>query len=98
MKNEVLDFIKSQYKAMEKDITPEELNPIKEYMVKSFTESKEKNGAWLGAILGYQTNGVDTFNNNIETMNSITVQDVMNFMKALNAQGNYRVLTLDPAK
>ncbi|WP_303037008.1 pitrilysin family protein [uncultured Duncaniella sp.] len=98
MKNEVLDFIKSQYKAMEKDITPEELNPIKEYMVKSFTESKEKNGAWLGAILGYQTNGVDTFNNNIETMNSITVQDVMNFMKVLNAQGNYRVLTLDPAK
>ena len=98
MKKEVLDFIKSQYKAMESDVTAEELNPIKEYMVKSFTEAKEKNGPWLGAIVGYLINGVDTFNNNIETVNSITVQDVMDFMKALNAQGNYRTLTLDPAK
>lgn len=98
MKKEVLDFIKGQYKAMESDVTAEELNPIKEYMVKSFTESKEKNGAWMGALSGYEINGVDTFNTNIDTVNAITVQDVMDFMKALNGQGNYKVLTLDPAK
>lgn len=97
MKDQVLDFIHSQFKAMETDVTAEELNPIKEYMVKNFTEAKEKNGPWLGALSGYATNGVDTFNNNIETVNSITIDDVMNYMKALNAQGNYRTIILDPA-
>ncbi len=98
MKEEVLDFIKGQFKAMESDVTAEELNPIKEFMVKSFTENKEKNGAWLNAILGTLINGVDTFNGNVDTMNKITINDVMNFMKAMNSQGNYRVLILDPSK
>ncbi len=98
MKKEVLDYIHSQFKAMESDVTAEELNPIKEYMAKSYTESKERNGAWLGALTGYNINGVDTFNGNIDVLNSITIDDVMNFMKALNAQGNYRTITLDPAE
>ncbi len=33
---------------------------------------------------------------NEESMNSITVDDVKNFMKNLNGQGNYRVVILDP--
>jgi len=97
MKQEVLDFIHSQFKAMETDVTADELNPIKEYMAKSFTEAKERNGVWLGALTGYGINGVDTFNGNVEVLNSITVNDVMDFMKKLNAQGNYRTITLDPA-
>lgn len=97
MKQEVLDYIRSQFKAMESDVTADELNPIKEYMVKSFTEAKERNGVWLSALTGYGINGVDTFNGNIEVLNSITVDDVMSFMKALNAQGNYRTISLDPA-
>ncbi len=96
MKEEVLTFIKGQFKDMETNVTPEELNPIKEYMVKSYTEDKEKNRPWLTGIAGFQLNGVDTFNGNIDSMNSITVNDVMDFMKALNAQNNYRVVILDP--
>lgn len=98
MKKEVLDYIHGQFKAMESDITAEELNPIKEYMAKSFTEAKERNAVWMSALTGYGLNGVDTFNGNVEVLNSITVKDVMDFMKALNAQGNYRTITLDPAK
>lgn len=97
MKQEVLDYIRGQFKSMESDVTADELNPIKEYMAKSFTEAKERNGVWLGALTGYGINGVDTFNGNVEVLNSITVDDIMNFMKALNAQGNYRTITLDPA-
>ncbi|WP_289753330.1 M16 family metallopeptidase [uncultured Duncaniella sp.] len=98
MKDEVLPFIKGEFKAMETNVTPDELNPIKEYMVKVFTENREKNPAWRSAILGTLANGVDTFNGNVDTVNSITVQDVMDFMKALNAQNNYRVVILDPEK
>lgn len=98
MKDEVLPFIKGEFKAMETNVTPDELNPIKEYMAKVFTENREKNPAWRSAILGTLANGVDTFNGNVDTVNSITVQDVMDFMKALNAQNNYRVVILDPEK
>ena len=98
MKDEVLPFIKGEFKAMETNVTPDELNPIKEYMVKVFTEYIEKNPAWRSAILGTLANGVDTFNGNVDTVNSITVQDVMDFMKALNAQNNYRVVILAPEK
>lgn len=98
MKEEVLSFIKGQFKEMESNVTAAELNPAKEYMVKAFTANKELNGPWLSAIVGTLSNGVDTFNGNVDTVSSITPQDVMDFMKALNAQGNYRVLILDPAK
>lgn len=98
MKEEVLSHIKGQFEAMGSNITAEELNPIKEYMVKVFTESKEKNSPWLQALRSTLVNGVDTFNGNVEIMNSITTQDVMDFMKNLNAQGNYRVVILDPAQ
>ncbi len=75
----------------------EELAPVKEYMVKNYTEGRELNGSWLSAIGGYLMNGVNTMDGNIEMMNSLTVDDVMNYMKKLNAAGNYRVIVLDPA-
>lgn len=96
MKAEVLDFIKGQFKDMETNVTADELNPVKEYMVKAFTENKEKNRPWLNGMSHEISTGTDTFNGNIESMNSITTQDVMDFMKALNAQDNYRIIILDP--
>lgn len=96
MKQQVLDYIYGQFKAMENDVTPEELNPAKEYMVKSFTEQKEKNNPWLNAITGWYTNGVDTFNGNIDVLNAITVDDVKAYMKALNSDGDMRTVILEP--
>ena len=76
----------------------EELGKVKEFMVKSAIEAKEKNNSWLNNIVGFELNGVDTFNQAIETINAITVADVQKFMKEFNAQNNYRVVVLDPAK
>ena len=96
MKAEVLDYIKGQFKDMETNVSDDELNPVKEYMVKSYTENKEKNRPWLNGLSHEAATGTDTFNGNIESMNAITTQDVKDYMKALNAQGNYRVIILDP--
>ena len=98
LKDKVLGMIKNEFVDMESNISEEELNKVKEFMIKSATEAKEKNGSWLNGIAGFQLNGVDTFNEAIETINSITVEDVENFMKEFNAQGNYRVVVLDPAQ
>lgn len=96
MKQEVLDFIAAEIDRMKGNVTQEELNKVVEYMVKSANESKEKNGAWLGAINGWVQNGADTFNGNVEVLQSITIADVQQFLADLMAQGNYAVVVLDP--
>ncbi|MCD8312880.1 MAG: insulinase family protein, partial [Bacteroidales bacterium] len=96
MKDKVLEIIAGEIKGMESNVTQEELNTVKEYLVKSFNASLEKNRDWLSAITGYQINGVDTFNPSLEIIQSITVDDVQRFMSDLNAQGNYRVVILSP--
>ncbi|MDE5786325.1 MAG: insulinase family protein, partial [Duncaniella sp.] len=98
MKQEVLDFIANEFKAMETGITPDEIAPAKEYMAKSYAESLEKNGPWLSAISSFQLNGVDSFNERAAVLETITVDDVMNYMRQLNSQNQYQVIILDPAE
>lgn len=98
LKEKVLGMIKSEFVGMETNITEEEFNKVKEFMIKSQTEALEKNNSWLNGLVGFQLNGVDTFNNAIATINSITVEDVQKFMKKFNKQKNYRVVILDPAE
>ena len=84
MKQEVLDYIAGEFKAMENNVTPDEIAPAKEYMAKSYAESL--------------LNGVDSFNERAAVLETITVNDVMDYMRQLNAQNNYQVIILDPAE
>lgn len=93
----VLGIIETEFDNMGKDIKPEELQKIQEYMAKSYKENLEQNNYWLGAIGGTARNGVDLSQNYIETLNGITPADVAAFVKSLNDQGNYRVVLLEPA-
>jgi zinc protease len=96
MKDKVLDIIKTEFTNMESNITIEELNKVKEYMTKSYVANKEKNNAWLSAIQTYTLSGVDTFNGDVDSLNSITIDDVQGYMKRLNNSGNYRIVLLEP--
>ena len=96
MKEETLTEIRKMFEDMSVNIGQEELDKVKEFLVKSYKENVEKNSSWLGAINGWLTNGVDTFNGNIESVNNLTTDDVKAFMKKLNDQNNYRVVVLDP--
>lgn len=98
MKDEVLAVIDTKFREMAENVSDDELNPIKEYMIKDATESLEKNDAWNGGIVGSLLNGVDTFNGKADVINAITTADVQNFMRNLLDQGNYRVIVLDPAE
>lgn len=96
MKEQVLDIIASEFKKMESDVTAEELAKAVEFEIKDATEAKEKNDAWLSAMAATALNGVDVFNGNVELLQSLTPADVQDFMKRINAQGNYRIVILDP--
>lgn len=92
MKQEVLDFISNEIKAMTGNIKEEELNAVKEFMVKEAIEDAELNRSWINAITGTALNGVDNFNNRTDLINSITVADLQNFLKNFLDQNNYRVV------
>ena len=98
MKEKVLGIIKDEMNSLTSTVKQTELDPVKEFMVKEATEGKELNGSWLGAINGWLANGVDTFNGNIETINSVTVDDIQNWAKQFLGQGNYITVILDPAE
>lgn len=98
LKNEVLAEIDSMLNGMAVEISADELNPIKEYMLKEAAEGLERNDKWLSAVLGCAMNGVDTFNGDAETISAITTADVQNFVKEVLNQNNYRVYVLDPEK
>lgn len=91
-------MVNGKFREMAEIVTDEELNPIKEYMLKNATESLEKNESWTNAIAGSLINGVDTFNGAADVINAITTTDIQNFMRNLLEQGNYRVMVLDPAE
>jgi len=98
MKKEVLDYINKEFDDITGNIKPEEVQKQKEYLVKNANEDLEKNQAWINAIGGTYINGIDSFNGAVDVINSITVDDVENYIKALLAQGNFRTFILDPEK
>ncbi len=96
MKDEALAAIKDIVTSMTSNVTEDELKPIIEYMVKKSGEDLNDNEAWTGAIAATQLNGVQTFTNTVEVLNTITTADVQNFMADVLKQDNYRVIVLDP--
>ena len=50
----------------------------------------------MNGIKGWLLNGVDTFNDNINVLSTITTSDIKALMKSLLDQKNYHVIVLDP--
>ena len=88
MKDKVLDIIRHQIEDLSKNISEEELATVKEFMNKSYVEGREKNGSWMNGIKGWLLNGVDTFNDNINVLSTITTSDIKALMKSLLDQKN----------
>lgn len=96
MQAEVMDAIQTIFNEMGMNITDEELNPVKEFMVKQATESLEENSDWLSAMVGYQLNEVDTFNGRADVVNAITIADLMNYWNEILGQGRTAIILLEP--
>lgn len=92
----VLKEIDKILKDMSTSVTAEELDPIKEFMIKDSKEKLEKNEDWASFLSAQVINGVDNFTNRVEVLNTITTKDISAFMKRLLKAKNVRVLTVDP--
>ena len=98
MKDKVLAIIAEQFEELAADIKPEELSRVQEYMIKSYTEGKERNGNWLSALTTWERTGIDTFNDNVATAGSITADEIKAFVRQVLDKGSYIVVVLEPAE
>ncbi len=72
----------------------ENLNKVKEFMLKKHSENLKENGFWLGAINEYVITGLDEVKDYEAIVNSITVKDVQKFADDLLKQKNELEVTM----
>jgi zinc protease len=66
----------------------ENLNKVKEFMLKSYTEAQRNNSHWLSAINSYYTWGLDSQNGYEAKIKAISTDDIKKFASMLLAQKN----------
>ena len=69
---------------------------VKEFMNKKYSENVKQNGYWLGTLNTYYFYGENNYSDYLSTLNSITMDDVKEFVKELLAQENEVVVGMMP--
>ena len=85
-------------KEMTQNVTEEELAPVREYLVKNIVKGQRENNEWAQTMSAQSINGVDTWLDQLEVANKLTVNDVMNVMKLLLDQNNYATILLNASE
>lgn len=76
----------------------EHIDKVRQYMVKSYEESQEKNGAWMNWLFRYYFEGEDTYSGYLELVESITKEDIQQLAQYIIAQGNFIEVSMVPAE
>ena len=66
----------------------EDLAKVKEYMLKTHQQNQKENSYWKNQLYNYYWSNLDTCTNYTETLNSITIQDLMKFASEFFGQKN----------
>ena len=74
---------------MQKTIDADQLAKTKEYMLKQFDVDAKKNGYWINTITNYKDFGVDFHTNYKKTVESLTVENVRDFLNKFLKSGNH---------
>lgn len=76
----------------------EDLQKVKESMLKDHAEDMEDNSFWMNAINRYYNDNIDYVNGYVEAVNAITAETVTATLKALVEQGNVIEVVMSPEK
>ena len=74
----------------------EDFNKVKEFMNKKYSENIKQNSYWLGTLDTYYFYNEDNHSDYLNVLNSITMDDVKEFVKELLAQENEVVVGMMP--
>ena len=84
---------------MATEVKAEELNKIKEFLLKRIEQNEHENNYWVGAMQTLLSYNVDKASASRETINAITPESIQEFVKEIIKPGNrIQFLMLPPAK
>ena len=66
----------------------EDVQKVKEYMLRSHEESLKQNGYWMGQMTNYALYGIDNDAIYVDTINAITVADIQEMARQIFRSGN----------
>ena len=77
-------------------VTDEDLNTVKEIMLKQAQDNARENGHWLDVLTEWTAEGVDLQTDYVKTVGALTTQQVQKFLGDILAAGNHAEVVMMP--
>ena len=95
-KDRALEIIRNEFEKLTKETPVEELNKVKEFMVKQYAENERTNSYWCSMMSGNELKPSEVCVQAEQTIQAITPEEISKFVSEVMQQNNYRVLVLMP--
>ena len=82
--------------SMQKAVDPDQLQKVKEYMLKQIDVDAKKNNYWINTITVYKEYGLDVYTDYKKTVEALTVDSVRDFLNQLLKSGNHTEIIMTP--
>lgn len=95
-KNRALEIIRSEFEKLAKETPVEELDKVKEFMVKQITGDEQTNSYWCSMMAGNELLPSEVCVKAEQVIQSITPKEISGYVNEVMKQNNYRVLVMMP--
>ncbi|WP_300763577.1 pitrilysin family protein [uncultured Bacteroides sp.] len=95
-KDRALEIIRSEFEKLAKETPVEELDKVKEFMVKQYAENEHTNSYWCSMMAGNELKPSEVFAQAEKVILSVTPEELSEYVGKVMEQNNYRVLVMMP--
>lgn len=95
-KDRALEIICSEFEKLAKETPVEELDKVKEFMVKQITGDEQTNSYWCSMMAGNELLPSEVCVKAEQVIQSITPKEISGYVNEVMKQNNYRVLVMMP--
>ena len=95
-KDRALEIIRSEFEKLAKETPVEELDKVKEFMVKQITGDEQTNSYWCSMMVGNELLPSEVCVKAEQVIQSITPKEISGYVNEVMKQNNYRVLVMMP--
>ena len=95
-KDRALEIIRSEFENLAKETPVEELDKVKEFMVKQITGDEQTNSYWCSMMAGNELLPSEVCVKTEQVIQSITPKEISGYVNEVMKQNNYRVLVMMP--
>lgn len=95
-KDRALEIIRSEFEKLAKETPVEELDKVKEFMVKQITGDEQTNSYWCSMMAGNELMPSEVCVKAEQVIQSITPKEISSYVNEVMKQNNYRVLVMMP--